>query len=434
MKCKKNKLTAIFIAVFYITLVLINFNLNCYAYEEGENKEILFVYNENKYLNDAEIFNFLKAFIINCSDSCDYVKIENLNLKDINNYSYIIVYDVDSYLINGKIIESLKIFKGNIYWIGDGIDKFLNCEDDLKFDIQSISSNKMICNNDEKDSFFVNAEFENVCFVSSRYNLNNNNKQDNTCKSITNNTNAKWKKNLYKVYGWVSDGTRNYNYLVKYKNTWYVPYIPKEKAFRHLVTDSLNEFLNIKREKKPKVYLFLEEKDKSNKQLDIKIIKEYLENEHIPFISDRTDFSEALPKGLEDFPYDIRDKSNGKKIICTNLVDFNTKDKMYIKKLEENYRMLSLVQGFDAKINLTSIKEINRIRDTVSFLKSKDVSFQSSEKPQNNNEEDIENSNSKNKYISKINNIFIFIVGGFCIIFTIVFLKYRKINKNKFYR
>ena len=135
--------------------------------------------------------------------------------------------------------------------------------------------------------------------------------------------------------------------------------------------------------------------------------------------------------------------------IIDNLNIENLESEYYIQKLK--YYFSALPNGSFSNIIIPSNVNLKLVEEIVICIKSEnpiivDVKKLSSVSNFNGlyvkNDKGIVSTNYKNSssftestsIIGKLNNILIIIIGGFCIVFLIIFIYYRYLNKKKFLR
>lgn len=164
------------------------------------------------------------------------------------------------------------------------------------------------------------------------------------------------------------------------------------------------------------------------------------------------------------YPYWIKDTEDFNKLLPENLGYVNPNNETWFDDFERNYDILTLVRepvgGFfyHPFIGLKDLKKI------IGYLESKDVEFLDLKDYNNWVKWDGINIESENGYVTtnykgynkensnegdggtqidngkkktivyKINNILIYVVGGFIIVFIIIFINFKRKGKRKFYR
>ncbi|MFD3157716.1 DUF2334 domain-containing protein [Haloimpatiens sp. FM7330] len=153
------------------------------------------------------------------------------------------------------------------------------------------------------------------------------------------------------------------------------------------------------------------------------------------------------------FPYVLRNTKSFNKLIPENLGYIDIDDPLTMNRIKENFEQVSMVRGYTAGLFFHPYLDIKYLKRAVNYLKQNEVRFLDLKQEHNwvmlgnikiysdNGNITVEGISNKNKdsvkkinYISKINIMVIIIVSIFCITFLIIFIKLKRIDKNKFLR
>ncbi len=142
-------------------------------------------------------------------------------------------------------------------------------------------------------------------------------------------------------------------------------------------------------------------------------------------------------------------------MIPENLGYIEKENPLWFKKIQENFRQISMVRGYTAGVFFHSYIDINYLKELVDYLKSQNVDFLDLKKEENwvkwndikilsrdgkvniYHKESQENSKQgfkEKRFVERANFIVIMIVTVFVTIFIIMFFVSKKKDKNKFLR
>ncbi|HBF4995139.1 TPA: polysaccharide deacetylase family protein [Clostridioides difficile] len=153
------------------------------------------------------------------------------------------------------------------------------------------------------------------------------------------------------------------------------------------------------------------------------------------------------------YPYIIRDTEEFNIFIPENLGYIDPEDKFTFQNIKENLDKLSIVRGFSGGFFFHSYLNIEYLKNTIEYLEKQNIEFMNLRdfdnwvkvdeiQIRNNGDEIIVNydkdldeitkSDARFKSISNISKILIFIVSISVLIFVIIFIYFKRIDKKKF--
>lgn len=153
------------------------------------------------------------------------------------------------------------------------------------------------------------------------------------------------------------------------------------------------------------------------------------------------------------YPYIIRDTEEFNIFIPENLGYIDPEDKFTFQNIKENLDKLSIVRGFSGGFFFHSYLNIEYLKNTIEYLEKQNIEFMNLRdfnnwvkveeiQIKNNRDEIIVNydkdldeitkSDARFKSISNISKILIFIVSISVLIFVIIFIYFKRIDKKKF--
>ncbi|HBH2948872.1 TPA: polysaccharide deacetylase family protein [Clostridioides difficile] len=153
------------------------------------------------------------------------------------------------------------------------------------------------------------------------------------------------------------------------------------------------------------------------------------------------------------YPYIIRDTEEFNIFIPENLGYIAPEDKFTFQNIKENLNKLSIVRGFSGGFFFHSYLNIEYLKNTIEYLEKQNIEFMNLRdfnnwvkvdeiQIRNNGDEIIVNydkdldeitkSDTRFKSISNISKVLIFIVSISVLIFVIIFIYFKRIDKKKF--
>lgn len=159
---------------------------------------------------------------------------------------------------------------------------------------------------------------------------------------------------------------------------------------------------------------------------------------------------------ISTFPYMIKDSKNFNILIPENLGYLSSDYKLSLDKIKYNYYKLSMVRGYTGGFYFNPNINVNYLKECIDYFKSKNVSFLDLKKNTNyiniydikiNSNNNIkasydksksiiktENNKTFNKVIRNINDIVLKFVIAVLIVFILIFIVFKIINRQKFIR
>ncbi|AUN10241.1 transcription factor [Clostridium botulinum] len=155
------------------------------------------------------------------------------------------------------------------------------------------------------------------------------------------------------------------------------------------------------------------------------------------------------------YPYVLKDTETFNILIPENLGYIEKKNPLWLKKIQENFRQISMVRGYTAGVFFHSYIDINYLKELVDYLKSQNVDFLDLKKEENwvkwndikilsrdgkvniyhkERQESSKQGFKEKRFLERANFIVIMIVTVFVTIFIIMFFVSKKKDKNKFLR
>lgn len=497
-----------------ITILFLNESNFIYCYNK-ENKKTLILYETENQTLDNNSISYLNELLYVFDKDIDKLKISNYKGNLIKRYDYIFIINIHNDIDNKKLLNDLEHFNGNIYWIGDKLENFLDYTNkyDITYEGQSSNISKLIYKN-------------------RKIKLNN--------SSVYNIVNPSRASN---IIARMSDDYNEYPFIIKEKNLYYISNWDTNQSY--IFEDSINDFYNRVDFTSNKIFVEISNIGANSDYKKLRQIADYLYKKQIPFaislipteeediisvikymqkkggsvilngdyfneISKRkydmnNDIKEYILNNLniciknEIYPiafttrYNTIDQNEYKKIqeifstyigglennyeeislnnspylieysndfnifIPKNLGYITNEDNMYIEKIKERFYNLSMVRGYTGGLSIDESVSINDIKDIIDYLSLQDVKFIDLKKGNNIVEiDDIKISSYKDKIIIKdnglkqthqkpikygfemiiknINNIIVIFIKIVLMLFLIIFIVFRIINKNKYKR
>lgn len=552
------RVLAILISVFLIFLVVPFKKTMALSKEE----KVLVLYDKETIFSlDYNILNSVSELLgAYGNKKAETMNIHDYKKDDLNNYNYVMVISIDGNIENMELNKDLNDYKGKIYFIGPGLEKYMdlkkyNLEYIVKnLNIESVNYNRDdFKNHDETKKFYISKNIDSVIINP---------------------------KEIDKVYSYVSDGREQYPNIWVKGNLYHMSLLPDETMNLFMLADSLNDFFQINREGKPKIFVRIEDVHLFRDTNELRKMADYLYGEGIPFIialiptyknlktghvtklSDMPEFVDTIkymqdrggsvilhgydhggfkganddedfefwdgennspvnwdlstyihdnigdaikecvkngiyPLGFEaphygmdskgykeikkyfstyvgqyqssddnftttSYPYILKNTECFNMLIPENLEYIDPNDEMWFSNFQRNFDILNIVRAPEGGFFYHSFVGMDDLKKVINFLKSKNVEFLNL-KDYNNwvkwegidikssdgvvstnysqdslNKEQRDNvSKGNNKLINNINNInniLIIVVGGFIIVFIIIFINFKIKGKKKFYR
>lgn len=549
------RVLAILISVFLIFLVVPFKKTMALSKEE----KVLVLYDKETIFSlDYNILNSVSELLgAYGNKKAETMNIHDYKKDDLNNYNYVMVISIDGNIENIELNKDLNDYKGKIYFIGPGLEKYMdikkyNLEYIVKnLNIESVNYNRDdFKNHDETKKFYISKNIDSVIINP---------------------------KEIDKVYSYVSDGREQYPNIWVKGNLYHISLLPDETMNLFMLADSLNDFFQINREGKPKIFVRIEDVHLFRDTNELRKMADYLYGEGIPFIialiptyknlktghvtklSDMPEFVDTIkymqdrggsvilhgydhggfkganddedfefwdgennspvnwdlstyihdnigdaikecvkngiyPLGFEaphygmdskgykeikkyfstyvgqyqssddnftttSYPYILKNTECFNMLIPENLEYIDPNDEMWFSNFQRNFDILNIVRAPEGGFFYHSFVGMDDLKKVINFLKSKNVEFLNLKDYSNwvkwedidikssdgvvstnysqdslNKEQRDNVSKGNNKLINNINNILIIVVGGFIIVFIIIFINFKIKGKKKFYR
>lgn len=483
------KKSIIFIITMSLSLLFI-LNNNDKVFAEPINGKTLIIYNNQ--LNNSQILNNIKFISKAFSNTITTININNYTNNLINNYSKVIIINSEEKINNSILLDNIKNSNIPICWIGTGLNKLLNVYSSSINIIEhnTIATNVTFNNNtypiNIQNTFYT---FQGLNGLNIKSNFSDGDIkfpyifEYKNIMYVTVVPNSKilmniFCENLHSFFN-ISDTSTNKevsftlelnsindidnvlqysNYLHKENISFWVIISSKLISNHSMdVINTLNKIQNLGGS------IILDDNSINNyNDLLSYLLKNgiyplglYLsENNFQHYEELKNNFSlfllgDSTSKYLNvsDFPYKIVNASNT--FVMDNLNINNLESELYIKKFK--YYFSALPNGSFSNIIIPSNVNLEIFEGIINCIKSEKaiivdvktlsstIIFNGSYIKNNNgrvstNYKNSDFNNKQTSIIGKINNILIIIVGGFCIIFLIVFIYYRYLNKKKFLR
>lgn len=256
------RVLALFLSVFLIFLVVPFKKTMALSKEE----KVLIVYDKETIFSlDYNILNSVSELLgAYGNKKAETVNIDDYKKGDVNNYNYVMVISIDGNIENSELNKDLNDYKGKIYFIGTALEKYINLKKyNLEYTVKNINIESVNYNRDDFKNHYETKKF---------YIIKNIN-------SVVINP-----EELNKVYSYVSDGREQYPNIWVKNNLYHMSLLPDETMSLFMLADSLNDFFQINREGKPKIFVRIEDVHLFRDTNELREMADYLYGEGIPFI------------------------------------------------------------------------------------------------------------------------------------------------------
>ncbi|MDZ5252413.1 DUF2334 domain-containing protein [Clostridium sp. LIBA-8841] len=256
------KVLALFLSVLLIFLVVPLKKTMALSKEE----KVLIVYDKETIFSlDYNILNSVSELLgAYGNKKAETMNIDDYKKGDVNSYNYMIVISLNGNRENKTLYNDLNNYTGKIYFIGTGLEKYLDLKKyDLEYRIQNINVQEV---NYNRDDFKDDGETKKF-YISKNIN------------SVVINP-----EELNKVYSYVSDGREQYPNMWVKNNLYHMSLLPDETMNLFMLADSLNDFFQINREGKPRIFVRIEDVHLFRDTNELREMADYLYGEGIPFI------------------------------------------------------------------------------------------------------------------------------------------------------
>lgn len=258
-----NKSLSKLVMILSIVLIILNFNLSSYASEITSNKnKVLIIYDSKKETAyNRDILKIMRTLLGRFSSDIESLKLSNYDDEiNKNYYSHVFIIGINenSYSNDKKtkyLLSSLDSYKGNICWLGYGIENLLEYK---KYNLEYLGKTNNIVN---------------VNYKGKSYNLDEH-YLFNLIKS---------KDTSNKVIGRIDDTLNKYPYIINDKNLFYVSKLDLDGVLFYIFCDSLNDIFNIKEFDKGSLFVRIEDVHAFRDPEDLVKIADYLSDKNIPF-------------------------------------------------------------------------------------------------------------------------------------------------------
>lgn len=252
---------------FFISFLMIISVIPLKKTMASENKEkVLILYDkETIFTLNYNILNSVKELLGAYGDKDVTTEdIENYKSAELNNYNSVIILSIEGKKENKLLTEDLRNYGRKIYFIGTGLEKYLDLK---KYNIEYREENLNI-----KEVNYNRSDFKNSNETKSFY-LNKN-----INATVINND------DLEKVYSYMSNGKESYPNIWVKGNLYNMSLLPDETLNLFMLADSLNDFFKVKREGNPKIFVRIEDVHLFRDTNELKKMADYLNEQDIPFI------------------------------------------------------------------------------------------------------------------------------------------------------
>ena len=252
MMYKKNIFTTNYIIVF---ILILGFYFPKYKVYADSNDRALIIYeNEKVFSHNENIVNHLNELLYVFNKEVNKVNINEYESGYIESFSSVFVINIRNDLKNKYLLNDLDNYDNKIYWIGDKIEDLLNHTD--KYGISYDGKNNNIVDLIYRDK---------TLRIKESYLFN-----------IVKHSSSS------KILASMSDGYNTYPYIINEKNLYYISRWNLDNNF--IFEDSLNDFYEIKKFKKGKVFVKIEDVHPLRDTKKLKEISDYLYSNNIPFM------------------------------------------------------------------------------------------------------------------------------------------------------
>ncbi|MGO0903230.1 DUF2334 domain-containing protein [Clostridioides difficile] len=258
---KKNLLKVVMI--LFIVLIISNFNLSSHATEITSNRnKVLVIYDSKKETAyNRDILKIMRTLLGRFSSDIDLLKLSDYDDEiNKNYYSHVFIIGINenSYDNDKKtkyLLSALDSYKGNICWLGHGIENLLEYK---KYNLEYLGkTNNIVIVNYKGKSYNLDEHY--------LFNL------------------VKSKDVSNKVIGSIDDTLNKYPYIINDKNLFYVSKLDLDGVLFYIFCDSLNDIFNIKKFDKGSIFVRIEDVHAFRDPKNLVDIADYLSSKDIPF-------------------------------------------------------------------------------------------------------------------------------------------------------
>ncbi|MGX8127055.1 DUF2334 domain-containing protein [Clostridioides difficile] len=251
------------VMILFIILIISNFNLSSHATEITSNRnKVLVIYDSKKETAyNRDILKIMRTLLGRFSSDIDLLKLSDYDDEiNKNYYSHVFIIGINenSYDNDKKtkyLLSALDSYKGNICWLGHGIENLLEYK---KYNLEYLGkTNNIVSVNYKGKSYNLDEHY--------LFNL------------------VKSKDVSNKVIGSIDDTLNKYPYIINDKNLFYVSKLDLDGVLFYIFCDSLNDIFNIKKFDKGSIFVRIEDVHAFRDPKNLVDIADYLSSKDIPF-------------------------------------------------------------------------------------------------------------------------------------------------------
>lgn len=251
------------VIILFIVLIISNFNLSSHATEITSNRnKVLVIYDSKKETAyNRDILKIMRTLLGRFSSDIDLLKLSDYDDEiNKNYYSHVFIIGINenSYDNDKKtkyLLSALDSYKGNICWLGHGIENLLEYK---KYNLEYLGkTNNIVSVNHKGKSYNLDEHY--------LFNL------------------VKSKEVSNKVIGSIDDTLNKYPYIINDKNLFYVSKLDLDGVLFYIFCDSLNDIFNIKKFDKGSIFVRIEDVHAFRDPKNLVDIADYLSSKDIPF-------------------------------------------------------------------------------------------------------------------------------------------------------
>ncbi|MFL8673997.1 DUF2334 domain-containing protein [Clostridioides sp. GD02404] len=251
------------VMILFIVLIISNFNLSSHATEITSNRnKVLVIYDSKKETAyNRDILKIMRTLLGRFSSDIDLLKLSDYDDEiNKNYYSHVFIIGINenSYDNDKKtkyLLSALDSYKGNICWLGYGIENLLEYK---KYNLEYLGkTNNIVSVNYKGKSYNLDEHY--------LFNL------------------VKSKDVSNKVIGSIDDTLNKYPYIINDKNLFYVSKLDLDGVLFYIFCDSLNDIFNIKKFDKGSIFVRIEDVHAFRDPKNLVDIADYLSSKDIPF-------------------------------------------------------------------------------------------------------------------------------------------------------
>lgn len=251
------------VMILFIVLIISNFNLSSHATEITSNgNKVLVIYDSKKETAyNRDILKIMRTLLGRFSSDIDLLKLSDYDDEiNKNYYSHVFIIGINenSYDNDKKtkyLLSALDSYKGNICWLGHGIENLLEYK---KYNLEYLGkTNNIVSVNYKGKSYNLDEHY--------LFNLVKS-------KAVSN-----------KVIGSIDDTLNKYPYIINDKNLFYVSKLDLDGVLFYIFCDSLNDIFNIKKFDKGSIFVRIEDVHAFRDPKNLVDIADYLSSKDIPF-------------------------------------------------------------------------------------------------------------------------------------------------------